>query len=118
MDFDKFCGFSSVFGLILSAIGLCKTDSSLIVALLLGTLIIFVLLGVYSIWHYDKAQKYLDCENVTLSMRSPYRIYVMEGAELRVIGGRIENADILVKKVLLLVLQMVRRCICVQAEEK
>ena len=37
-------------------------------------------------------------ENVTLSMRSPYRIYVMEGAELRVIGGRIENADILVKK--------------------
>lgn len=63
MNFDKFCGFSSVFGLILSAIGLHKTDSSLIVALLLGTLIIFVLLGVYSIWHYDKAQKYLDCEN-------------------------------------------------------
>lgn len=31
-------------------------------------------------------------------MRRPYRIYVMDGAELRVIGGRIENADILVKE--------------------
>jgi hypothetical protein len=37
-------------------------------------------------------------ENVTLAMRRPYRIYVMDGAELRVIGGRIENADILVKE--------------------
>lgn len=63
MDFDKFCGLSSFIGLILSAIGLYKTDSSLTVAVLLCTLIIFIFLSAYFIWHYGKVQKYLDCEN-------------------------------------------------------
>lgn len=33
----------------------------------------------------------------TLTMRKPYRIYVMSGATLEVTGGTIENADIVVK---------------------
>ena len=35
--------------------------------------------------------------NVTLTMRKPYRIYVMDGATLHINGGRIVNADIVTK---------------------
>lgn len=35
--------------------------------------------------------------NVTLTMRKPYRIYVMDGATLHINGGRIVNADIVIK---------------------
>lgn len=36
-------------------------------------------------------------QGVTLDMRKPYRIYVMNGGTLNVVGGRITNADIVVK---------------------
>ena len=36
-------------------------------------------------------------EGVTLNMRKPYRIYVMDGAILNVEGGTITNADIVIK---------------------
>ncbi len=35
--------------------------------------------------------------NVTLTMRKPYRIYVMDGATLNIEGGQIVNADIVIK---------------------
>ena len=35
--------------------------------------------------------------NVTLTMRKPYRIYVMDGATLHINGGQIVNADIVIK---------------------
>ena len=63
MNFDKFCGISSILGLILSIIGLFKTDGSLIFVILSLTLIIFIFLSWYFIWHYGKVKKYLDCED-------------------------------------------------------
>ncbi len=36
-------------------------------------------------------------QGVVLDMRKPYRIYVMNGGKLNVVGGRITNADIVVK---------------------
>lgn len=36
-------------------------------------------------------------DGVTLDMRKPYRIYVMNGGTLNLTGGSITNADILVK---------------------
>lgn len=63
MNFDKLCGISSIFGLILSIVGLFKTDGSIIVAILSVTSIIFILLSLYFIWHYGKVKKYLDCED-------------------------------------------------------
>lgn len=43
--------------------------------------------------------------NVTLTMRKPYRIYVMDGATLNIEGGQIVNADIVIKNRGLLVLR-------------
>lgn len=63
MNLDKLCGMSSIFGLILSIVGLFKTDGSIIVAILSVTSIIFILLSLYFIWHYGKMKKYLDCED-------------------------------------------------------
>ena len=36
-------------------------------------------------------------QGVTLDMRKPYRIYIMDGGTLNLTGGSINNADIVVK---------------------
>lgn len=63
MNFDKLCGIASIIGLLLTITSYFTINSSAIIVVLSITLLIFVFISCFSIWHYNKMRKYLECED-------------------------------------------------------